>query len=161
MLTKTKRLLIPATLIAVAASTALAGCNGGAQNIDPAGNKPGASADTGQQDDPSSCTTVADTALQALTKSSTKGKVAVAYAKQTSGGWYVAGPVGDNTSFSNTIGLWATKGDITSDNFGSTFYSLNKDAQTSTRFSAAAPSGFTASSSAAKQALGCAKKAKS
>ena len=125
------------------------------------GHKPGASADEGQQDDPVSCTTVADTALQALTKHSTKGKVAVAYARKASGGWYVAGPVGDNTSFSSTIGLWATKGDITSDDFKSTFYSLNKDAQTSTKFSSGAPAGFSSTTSAAKLAVGCAKKAKS
>ena len=159
-----KRHLIPAAVVTVAAATLLTGCNGGAQNIDPAGKNPGSESNrtNAAQENKLPCTVVPDTVLQKLTDKSSEGAVAVAWAEKASGGgWYVSGPVGDNTTFSDVQGLWATKGDIQSDGFDSTFYSLNKDAQESTKFSATAPPGFNATSAAAKKALSCTKAAKS
>jgi hypothetical protein len=158
VMTRTRGPWLTATVIAVAATVLLTGCNGGAQNIDPAGKKPGANEGSGSdQDGKVACTVIPDTALQTLTKRSSEGKIAVAYGRKVSGGWYLAGPIGDDTSYSSVIGLWATKGDVTSSDFGSPLYSLNKDARKATSFSTTAPSGFSASSAAARAALGCAK----
>jgi hypothetical protein len=159
-----KRHVIPAAVVAAAAATLLTGCNGGAQNLDPVGKNAGSQ--SGQtnpaQENKLPCTVVPDTVLHKLTTNSSKGAVAVAWAEKAPGdGWYVSGPVGDNTTFSAIQGLWATKGDIHSNAFDSPFYSLNRDAKEATTFSSTAPAGFSASSTAAKRALACTKAAKS
>jgi hypothetical protein len=125
----------------VAAATVLTGCHGGVQNIDPAGKNPGSGTNRTNQAQENTLpgTVVPGTVLQKLAKNSSEGAVAVAWAKKADGGgWDVSGPVSDNGTVSGIRGLWATKGNIQADDFNSTFYSLNKNAQQPTKVSTAA-----------------------
>lgn len=148
---------------AAAALLALSACAGGAQNTNPAAKQPAASA---QQTNPtqvngSACAPASYATLQALSRKTKTGTANPGFVVKISGGAYVAAFLGENTTHSSTIGLWATTGDPTTENFGATLFSLNSDADTHTKFSTTPPSPFTATATAARKALDCAKAASS
>jgi len=132
----------------------LAGCTGGAQNTDPAGDVPGASAtrtDPGQAND-AACTRIGATALATLADG-VDDDVLLGYAVEDGGEWYVAAPVGENNVLSDTVGLWTTTGDVEAEDFDATFESVNDDATSTSSFPAS--SDADEESDAAQQAVSC------
>jgi hypothetical protein len=134
----------------------LAGCTGGAQNTDPAGDVPGSSAtrtDPGQAND-AACTRIGTAALATLADGATDD-VLLGYAVEDGDTWYVAAPLGENNVLSDTVGLWTTSGDVESDDFDSTFESVNDDANENSSFATATDADADEDSDAAEQALSC------
>ncbi|MBD8660858.1 hypothetical protein IFT72_11765 [Frigoribacterium sp. CFBP 8754] len=147
----TKKTLLP---LAALLMLPLAGCTGGAQNTDPAGDVPGSSAtrtDPGQAND-AACTRIGATALSTLADGATDD-VLLGYAVQEGDTWYVAAPLGENNVLSDTIGLWTTTGDVESDDFDATYQSANDDAAENSSFTRATDADD--DSDAAEQALSC------
>ena len=146
----------------------LGGCaTAGAQNGDPVGKVPG-SEESAQRTDPGQrntapCQVASSDAVDAIDKAVGRhDDTDVASVTKGDGGWYLGASITPNQkddSNDDEVAIWGTTTDPTADSFSGTVFPVNaaavKAVSDEGTTATTAPSGFDASSEAAKQVESC------